>query len=465
MAYLWKLQVLHQSTIGFPKVEDFPRETHPDEQDAVFFAGGRMRLSLRALQSLDEAASERELLNETLFFLQQFYQNKRTQRTSTEDAAAQMRRPSADVGRALCYLSELPIFIKPEFDPNTGHVSVFALSDVVRAVSLWSANTLPEPPRHWNVQSLAIDGYKPFLRASLPISPQTALIGESGAGKTCALAAWQFLRYAVSHALPESFDPWWSGKIFTTSAPEAIRLGVEISLSDSILLYELEIHGEGPPKIFRESCRRIKGEEVSHLLAVTAGRGVYLSNDCASRPLPFLSKPNETWMYHSDTLQNPWLSALRSFLLKSKSYFSVSPMDLSAEKEIIECLSALSNEAQGALQHFLQSHIKGFNYYLVRDGRLLCKETKTREEVLWIDTAESFRRLFFLSAYAHSDATLFTLDTPHRGVSPEYHPLVDTLLKQMSTSAQVLASLDQALPGFDVVRLSAETGRPLAKNS
>jgi hypothetical protein len=474
------LQILHDSASSFPLVEKIPADALQDlsQRGLLLSQGGRYRLSLQALHSLGNLASlEREQLAELLFFLQQLYQKKRTLRTQSDFVATQLQRPLQDVSRQLAYLSELSVFIKPSFAPETGFVSDFALSDVVLAVSLWDSPSLPAVSGAWSVRSFSIDGYKPFLRTQIPMSPLTALLGPSGSGKTCFIAALKFLRYAILNPLPPSIDPWWEGrKIFTTSNPEAVRLEVEISVSEKTTLrYEVEIHGEGPPKIFREKCILFDGDEVFHLLSVTVGRGVFFSpTQNASQALPFLTKQNELWLSQVQALQNPWLTMLRDFISGCKAYFSIDPMLSSYESYLIKMLDTYSEEQSQELQRSLRESIENFDYFSIKRGEafvgyLLCKEKSMREETLWVDTAESFRRLFALAVLAHAPSTsIICLDTPLRGISPELWPAAWRFIEKISQRSQLILSLDgPQMPlqnKAQLVSLSTKTGRPLAKN-
>jgi hypothetical protein len=474
----WLMQTLRNSATAFPSGTELPAETLQDllQRGLLSSQAGRCRITLQALALLGEgAALEREQLAEVLFFLQQLYQKKRTQRTTTNLVAAQLQRPIREVGRHLAYLSDLAIFIKPVFQPETGFVAEFALSDVVLSASLWGNASLPGVLGQWSLRSFSVDGYKPFLRAQIPLAPLVALLGPSGSGKTCLIAAMQLLRYVACHPLSRSIDPWWEGrKIFTTSNPEAVRLGVEISTAEQATLrYEVEIHGEGPPKIFRERCVLVYQQETFHLLSITAGRGLFFSvDDKGPRALPALGAPNQLWLSHAEALQNPWLLALRNFLSGIRCYFSVEPMLSSYESYLATLLRQFSQEQHNALQAFLQKHLQGFEYFLLhQEGtQLICKERAMREEVPWVDTAESFRRLFALAVFAYeTPAPLVCLDTPSRGIAPALLPVMWGLLQKISQRSQLIASLDALDASLQktamTVSLSTQTGRPLAKNN
>src|SRR5690606_21795298 len=106
------------------------------------------------------------------------------------------------------------------------------------------------------LSALEVDGFRPFVRLRFEPGECNVVYGPSGSGKSSLLDFFRFLSFAVQNPMPPSIDPRGEDRrIFTSSLPEAIRFSLTFSSPHTDtppLRYEGEIHGEGPPRVFRE---------------------------------------------------------------------------------------------------------------------------------------------------------------------------------------------------------------------
>lgn len=425
----------------------------------------RLIPTLGALGRLPEASAEQEGVSATLILLQQLYQRRRTQRFTPGELSDLAQLAPQDLARWMAYLAEFPIYIKPSFDPETGYLSSFALSDTVLYLSLWEetpALTLASP---WEMTALEIDGHRPFLRARFPLTARTGFYGPSGSGKSSLFLALRLLGDSARGALTPLLTQ--NHHLFTTSAPESITIGVALHCtSNETLRYEVELHGEGPTRIFRERAWA-EGEGRSlTLLAVTVGRGFY-AGPSGHRPLPFRTQPHQTALSLMDPALSPELSRLRTFLAQLSQAARAEEADLAGAltREIVS-LSREDAPRFSLLVQWMLALWPGLFSLRVEGEGILWREEHLREEVSLFEASESALRLLWLSLRCLSEASILCLDNPDRGISPERRELIYQALQRAASEKQLLVSLDELgdfSPSFSWVRLSKESGRPLAK--
>lgn len=285
--------------------------------------GGLWRPTLLGIQRGEgpRAQEVREALEGLLWVLQGVYRQARTRRFSVSELARRVELPEALLSLQLERLAEWPLFLAPARDEQ-GRLVELALSDVIQFVSLIDepaearSTEIARPSLH----ALELDGLRPFVRFRLALSPYTEVADDPGRGKSALLDGLALLRALAQGPIAPSQlqEPGEDGRprwLYTRGVPEAIRIGLSLSLPGvGAVRYEVELHGEGPPSIFRERLRE-PGEGGSAFLAHTKGRGILRSPGHGVRALPFLTQPNETVLSRADDVDCPPLRALRAYLL------------------------------------------------------------------------------------------------------------------------------------------------------
>jgi len=443
---------------------------------------GRYYLTLAGLRACgsEEAKTAYERCGEIVSELRRAYTEAPGQKWNARDFGERFRWSAGEVSRILTLLIELPEGSFYNVAPDTGFVVDFDIHESILDAELppWGdgpeqAETGEGGPQEQRIQTIEINGYRPFSGFSAGLDQLMVIIGANATGKSSLFDLLRFLAFAVENALPPEIDPRNAGRtLFYAGGPERIDLAVTADIGqEKPLRYEVSIQGPlGAPRVVRERLATTEplreGEHEPFLfLDFRSGKGVVrrprmqgigpptwsvASNELALRraldptlvTLSHFQRFVASWRFYSGFDVSPTAALRRPAQIEEDPVLSEDGSNLSA---VLNSLLLEHREAWEELETYLGAAVPGFEKLGVKPRAKgmaigVWREQGVNGELTLADLSDGTLRLLCWLALALSPLPppLICIDEPETGLHPSVLPVLAGAFKIASARSQIL---------------------------
>lgn len=319
------------------------------------------------------------------------------------------------------------------------------------------------------IQSIKIEGYRPFGEFTAHLRALEVLVGANGSGKSALFEFLRFLRDSVYQEIPPEIVAGSLGQeIFHIPGPERFSWDFTIDIGRRVPLhYEGRLDGPiGRTRIRHESVKTVKsnGTPSFEFLYTIANDTYFKDEDNLNRQLSLrLTRPNQLAL---STITNPELVTLydlRDYILNWRFYSSFRiandkirrPVPVEQEPLLNEDAGNLSavlfylmtehRQAFDELQASLRAMIPGFVGLTVKArgrGEVIAfwQERGIDRELSLADVSDGILRLLCWTVLCvqSNPPTLICIDEPDQGVHPRTLPILAGLFQKASERTQIL---------------------------
>jgi predicted ATPase len=327
------------------------------------------------------------------------------------------------------------------------------------------------------IQSLKIEGYRPFGEFTAPLGALEVLVGANGSGKSALFEFLKFLRDSIYQEIPpEIIAGSFGQEIFHIPGPERFSWDLELDIGyTSLLRYEGQLNGPvGKTRVSFERVESITtGSDPFVYLDMVGEQGSIQFEDAipiaidevANNELRDFSSKRPTQLTLG-TLRSPMFLPhhdLRRYILNWRFYSSFRiandkirrPVPIEQEPLLHEDAGNLSavlfylmtehRQAFDELQASLRAMIPGFVGLSVKArgrGEVIAfwQERGIDRELSLADVSDGILRLLCWTVLCvqPNPPTLICIDEPDQGVHPRTLPILAGLFQKASQRTQIL---------------------------
>jgi predicted ATPase len=344
----------------------------------------------------------------------------------------------------------------------------------------------------FRLDSVKIQGYRPFRDFLAPLSSLETIVGANGSGKTSLFEFLKFLRDSIYQDIPPEIVAGSIGQqIFHIPGPERFSWSIEIDIGRPIpIWYQGEVMGPiGRTHVSFERVQSSKPLSDRHkgpliLMDIRERRGVV--RDSTTRKFKdqeiVLKRPNQLAL---STVTNPTMEVLynlREYIRGWRFYSSFNIADNKIRKSVpIEQEPVLHEDAGNLssllhylmtehrpqfdeLQQHLRSLVPGFRGLTVKarggPGEVIAfwQEEGIDQELSLADLSDGILRLICWTVLCvqPNPPPLICIDEPDQGVHPRTLPILAGLFEKASERTQILLATHASyfLVQFDLSRIA-----------
>lgn len=333
---------------------------------------------------------------------------------------------------------------------------------------------------HPRIQSIEIQGYKPFRNFTALLQPLEIIVGSNGSGKSSLFEFLKFLTDSMENKIPNEIIKGSIGQqIFHFSRSEKFEWSLKIDTGETTISYQGELMGpRSNPQI---SWERIESSLPYLFMDIKGSKGRYGEPAYGETNRVF---PNRDRLALS-TMNDPvfaTLYQLREYIAGWKFYSSFNIANYKIRKSVlIEQEPVLHEDAgnlssvlhyllteHGAvfdeLQQHLRSVIPGFQGLTVKarggPGEVIAfwQEKGIDQQLSLADLSDGILRLIcWICLCLHpKPPSLICIDEPDQGVHPRTLPLLAGLFEKASERTQIILATHASyfLTQFDLSQIA-----------
>ncbi len=323
------------------------------------------------------------------------------------------------------------------------------------------------------INSIRIQGYRPFKDMTATFQPLEVLVGANGSGKTSLFEFLKFLRDSLKDDIPSEIVGGSIGqRIFHAGGPDKFWWSLEIDLGlRRPLRYQGELLGPvGATKVvFERVISKPLDTEHGGTMFLNVQNGVGRLYDPEIKRIKHqditLKRPNQLALGRMNNPAFSSLNTLREYIEDWRFFSSFKinnerlrqPVPIEQEPELKEDASNLSSVLHflfsehpaifEELQTFLRLAVPGFKRLSVKarggPGQVLAfwQETgQEKDELSLADLSDGVLRLvsWFVLCLHPSPPPLICIDEPDQGVHPRTLPILAGLFERASANTQLI---------------------------
>lgn len=309
------------------------------------------------------------------------------------------------------------------------------------------------------IQSLEIEGYKPFGKFKAELGPLEVIAGANSSGKSSLFEFLGFLKFAAEFEIPSEIVPGTIGQqIFHRPGPDKFAWRVDVGE----LAYSGAVLGPlGAVKVGDETF--LTHQSGAHREYVHAGATRHLSlNRDVERgsELAEFRDYVRAWRFYAPSKIDP-AQAREPVLIDEEPELSWNGRNLGA---VLNFIQADHPKVLNEIQAHLRSVIPGFRQLAIKPrggpGRvtLFWHEDGHAEPLTLADVSDgALRLLCWITLALHPEPPpLICIDEPDQGAHPRALPLLAALFQKLSDRTQVLISTHSSyfLRQFDLSEIA-----------